>query len=71
MAAVTMGTTIPDLYEGLPIAYGIVVFRRTGWAVVLYPALLQLDVLRALMKSADSRLIRLASSRALSGIQIW
>ncbi|ANB72222.1 hypothetical protein AYM40_07485 [Paraburkholderia phytofirmans OLGA172] len=40
------------------------VFRQTGWAAVLYPALLQPVLpLRAPMKFADPRLILTASSK--------
>lgn len=49
------------VYMNAPLCAGLSSLRKTGWAAALHSALLQPDSLRAPMKSADSRLIHLAS----------
>ena len=49
------------VYMNAPLCAGLSSLRKTGWAAALHSALLQPDSLRAPMKSADSRLIQLAS----------
>lgn len=50
-----------NVYMNALLCAGLSSLRKTGWAAALHSALLQPDSLRAPMKSADSRLIHLAS----------